>query len=80
MTQHGPVPFTQAEEDARDAFEAVKNAKKPMEDWKEVMLASDSDMPRYLEDLITDNSSLTIHEKMKTHYDEKVALRATKPK
>ena len=54
MTQHGPVPFTQAEEDARDAFEAVKNAKKPMEDWKEVMSASDSGMPRYLEDLITD--------------------------
>ena len=79
MTQHGPVPFTQAEEDARDASEAVKNAKKPMEDWKESMQGTDHDMPRYMEDLITANPDLILPEKMKTRYDEKVALRATKP-
>ena len=43
------------------------------------MQRTDSGMPRYLEDLITDNPSLTIHENVKTRYDEKVALRATKP-
>ena len=47
--------------------------------WKESIQATDAGMPRYLEDLITDNPSLTIHENMKTRYDEKVALRATKP-
>ena len=74
------VPFTQAEEDARDAKElAVANAK-PMKNWKSSMQWTDGGIPRFLEDLITDNPSLIIHEKMKTRYDEKVALRATKPK
>ena len=52
---------------------------KAMNDWKSSMQGTDSGMPRHMEDLITDNPSLTIHEKMKTRYDEKVALRATKP-
>ena len=47
--------------------------------WERKIRRTDSSMPRYLEDLITDNPSLTIHEKVKTRYDEKVALRATKP-
>jgi len=51
----------------------------PFELWRRQISGTDSDMPRYLEDLITDNPSLTIHEKVKTRYDEKVALRATKP-
>jgi len=73
------IPLTAEEETARDAEElAVANAK-PMEDWKLSMQGTDGGMPRYLEDLITDNPSLTIHENMKTRYDEKVALRATKP-
>ena len=54
-------------------------ANNPMEKWKASMQETDSGMPRYLEDLITDNPSLTIHEKIKIRYDEKVALRATKP-
>ena len=79
MTSDGPVPFTQKEETARDAEElAVTNAK-PMEDWKVSMQGTDSGMPRYLEDLITDNSNFIIHENMKIRYDEKIALRATKP-
>ena len=79
MTSDGPVPFTQKEETARDAEELAWTNARPMEDWKEVMSASDSGMPRYLEDLITDNSNFIIHEKMKIRYDEKIALRATKP-
>ena len=56
------------------------DSNKTMRDWKEKIAETDSGMPRYLEDLITDNSNLIIHEKMKTRYDEKVALRATQPK
>ena len=47
--------------------------------WKETIQATDSGMPRYLEDLITDNPTFTINEYTKTKYDDKVALRATKP-
>ena len=73
------VPFTPEEETARDAEELAWANTQPMEDWKASMQETDLGMPRYMEDLITDNPSLTIHEKMKTRYDEKVALRATKP-
>ena len=73
------TPLTQEEETARDAEELAWANAKPMNDWKSSMQGTDGSMPRYLEDLITDNPSLTIHEKMKTRYDEKVALRATKP-
>ena len=50
-----------------------------MNDWKASMQETDDGMPRYMEDLITANSDFTIPEKMKTRYDEKIALRATKP-
>jgi hypothetical protein len=53
-----------------------------MEKWVEDMENTDREhsFPRFLEDLITDNPDFNIHEKMKTRYDEKVALRATQPK
>ena len=79
MTSDGPVPFTQEEETARDAEELAWANAKPMNDWKSSMQGTDAGMPRYLEDLITDNPDFNIHEKIKTRYDEKVALRATKP-
>ena len=79
MTVDGLVPFTQDEEDFRDLEEASSLAEKPMRNWKESMQMTDRGMPRYLEDLITDNPDFNIHENMKTRYDEKVALRATKP-
>ena len=48
--------------------------------WEDSMKRTDRKMPRHMEDLITDNPDFNIHEKMKTRYDEKVALRATQPK
>ena len=78
-TPDGRVPFTAQEETARDAEELEEANARPMEDWKSSMQGTDSGMPRYLEDLITANSDFTIPEKIKTRYDEKVALRATKP-
>ena len=73
------VDFTLEEETARDLEVAQSLSEKPMEDWKFSMQETDNGMPRYLEDLITDNPDFNIHENMKTRYDEKVALRATKP-
>ena len=73
------VQFTAEEETARDAEELARASEKPMKNWKASMYGTDRGMPRYLEDLITANSDFTIPEKMKTRYDEKIALRATKP-
>ena len=49
------------------------------DEWKASIQDTDFGMPRYLEDFITDNPDFNIHETMKTRYEEKVALRATKP-
>ena len=79
MINNIKVPFTSEEETARDLEEAQYLAKQPMEDWKHKIAETDAGMPRYLEDLITANSDFILPEKIKTRYDEKVALRATKP-
>jgi len=63
----------------RDEEERVANLPTPMEEWQRAMTRTDRMMPRYLEDLITDNPTFTINEYTQTKYDEKVALRATKP-
>jgi len=73
------VAMSASEEARIDAEEVQYLAEKPMNDWKLKIAETDAGMPRYLEDLITDNSNLIIHEKMKTRYDEKITLRATKP-
>ena len=50
-----------------------------MELWKEKMAMSDGNlMPRDLEDLVTINN-FTMTSEMKTRYDAKIELRATKP-
>jgi len=50
-----------------------------MELWKEKMARSDNNlMIRDLEDLVTINN-FTMTSEMKTRYDAKIALRATKP-
>ena len=74
----GGIP-SQADQDKWTA-EYLVEFPEGFEDWKESMQGTDSGMPRYLEDLITDNPDFNIHENMKTRYDEKVALRATQPK
>jgi ferritin-like protein len=78
-TPTGNIPFTAEEETARDAEELAWEEIKPFRKWQESIQETDAGMPRYMEDLITANSDFTIPEKMKTRYDEKVALRATKP-
>ena len=71
--------MTVEEQTASDVATAQWLVDKPLWEWKRKMAGTDSGMPRYLEDLITDNSNLIIHENMKTRYDEKIELRATKP-
>ena len=73
----GGIP-SQADQDTWTA-EYLVEFPKGYDEWKLSMQRSDDGMPRYLEDLITDNPDFNIHEKIKTRYDEKVALRATKP-
>jgi len=51
----------------------------PLEDWKEEMAGTDNGMPRYIEDLITDKFDGNAGLNLQVRYDEKVALRATKP-
>ena len=74
------IPLTAEEETARDAEElAVANAK-PMENWKSSMQETDHGMPRYLEDHIKDDhDGVASNEFLQTKYDDKKALRATKP-
>jgi hypothetical protein len=73
----GGIP-SQADQDTWTA-EYLVEFPEGFDEWEEAMQRTDSGMPRYLEDLITDNPDFNIHEKIKTRYDEKVALRATKP-
>ena len=74
------IPLTDEEETARDAEElAVANAK-PMENWKSSMQETDHGMPRYLEDHIKDDhDGVASNEFLQAKYDDKKALRATKP-
>ena len=46
--------FTMTDEEnaARDAEEAVHNAARPMNVWKEAMNMSDGTLPRYVEDIL----------------------------
>jgi len=49
------------------------------DEWKESMQATDSGMPRHMEDLITSNASFVIPTEMKKRYDEKIKVRGERP-
>jgi hypothetical protein len=52
---------------------------KTMKDWKSSIQATDSSMPRHMEDLISSNESLVIPAEMKVRYDEKIKVRSERP-
>ena len=80
MIDNVKVPFTAEEETARDVEEAQALAEKPMEDWLRKIAGTDSGMPRYLEDHITDDhDGVASNEFLQNKYDAKIKLRATKP-
>jgi hypothetical protein len=85
MSRHGmidgvAVPFTAEEETARDLEEAQCLSEKPMNDWKSSMQGTDAGMPRFLEDHITDDhDGVAGNEFLQAKFDDKKALRATRP-
>jgi len=67
----------QAMVDAKDVAVDLAN---PMDTWKRTMAQTDSSMPRYLEDHITDgHDGDASNEFLQVKYDAKIKLRATKP-
>jgi len=63
-----------------DAKQVAIDLANPMETWKRTMTKSDSSMPRYLEDHITDDhDGVASNEFLQVRYDDKKTLRATKP-
>ena len=73
------IPYTAQEETDRDAEEIAFEAQRPMMDWKRNMQKTDSGMPRYMEDLITNNPSFVIPTEMKKRYDDKIKVRGERP-
>ena len=49
------------------------------DEWKETMAETDLNMPRYLEDLITDKFDGNAGPNLQVRYDTKIELRGTKP-
>ena len=49
------------------------------DEWKASMQETDSGMPRYLEDLITDKFDGNAGPNLQVRYDTKIELRGTKP-
>ena len=49
------------------------------DEWKGTIHETDSNMPRYMEDLITSNASLVIPAEMKKRYDDKIKVRGERP-
>jgi len=72
---------TDAEHQAMiDAKDVAVDLANPMDTWKRTMLTSDSSMPRYLEDHITDDhDGVAGNEFLQGKYDGKKALRLEKP-
>ena len=67
--------------DTQEAVNARRTAwldDKPMRKWKDDMSKTDS-LPRSLEDLITDKFAGDAGTSLQERYDEKKALRATRP-
>ena len=75
-TQRPPNATELAEYADTDAQTALD---KPMNDWQASMSATDSSMPRWFEDYITENSVTLAPGRAKDSYDAKVALRAGRP-
>jgi len=84
------VPMTAEEIAARQAEEAAWEASRPLAQWQARMAATDSKVPRYVEDLIdgiqsalaASGVSLSNHvpDALMTAYAEKKTIRNEKPK
>jgi hypothetical protein len=74
------VMFTPEEETARDEEEATELAKEPMFNWRRAMAKTDSNMPRFAEDILEGMSDKTgVAQITLDRLQSKKDLRATKP-
>lgn len=62
-----------------EAREIAKDLADPLGKWQREMQATDSSMPRWFEDYITENPVTLAPGRAKDSYDAKVALRGEKP-
>jgi hypothetical protein len=63
----------------QDTWTAEYDALQTTRDWETDMQATDSSMPRWFEDYITENPVTLAPGRAKDSYDAKVALRAGRP-
>jgi len=78
-TNKGYILLTQAEISKEDAATAKALAEAPMREWEQSMQDSDAELPRWAEDMITAYGTAMLSAETKKKYDDKRALRASKP-
>jgi hypothetical protein len=72
--------MTAEEQSVADATSARELAEKPMREWKLQIAETDSGVPRYLEDHITDDhDGVASNEFLQVKYDAKIKLRGEHP-
>ena len=72
--------MTEEEQAASDTATAQELADEPMREWKILMRKTDTGMPRYLEDHITDgHDGDASNEFLQVKYDAKIKLREERP-
>jgi hypothetical protein len=72
--------FTLGDATDQEVAQMIEDALTPMEIWVADMRGTDKGMPRFLEDHITDDhDGVAGNEFLQGKYDNKKALRATKP-
>ena len=62
-----------------DAKDVANDLANPLGVWERNMSATDSTIPRWFEDYVTENSVVLAPGRAKDNYDAKVALRLEKP-
>ena len=72
-------PATWVIDPATNAITERSRRPKPMRDWTRVMEATDTNLPRWFEDAVTEGSVILKPGRVKDNYDAKVALRGNKP-
>jgi len=72
-------PYSPEEKADVKARQDKRENERPMREWKEKMVETDSSMPRIWEDFLTLNGTDGLPQITKDRHNSKVALRATKP-
>jgi hypothetical protein len=65
--------------DDADLTQMVIDSRSSIDQWKISIQETDSNMPRFMEDLITNNATFVIPAEMKKRYDDKIKVRGERP-